>query len=96
MYLIQIKLYTIQFNLRYDEVSNSLKKLLLINGIDEKDFEAMKPVLREFQKNGEIIQPQKLLELEIEGYKEASNVLRIYDDLFYELNTLNKKCICKK
>jgi lysozyme family protein len=78
-------------NLRYDEVSNSLKKLFLINGIDEKDFEAMKPVLREFKKNSEIIQPQKLLELEIEGYKEASNVLRIYDDLFYELNTLNKK-----
>jgi lysozyme family protein len=78
-------------NLKYDEVSPSLKKLFLVNGIDEKDFEAMKPILRDFKKNNELIQPQRLLELEIEGFSEASNVLRLYDDLFYELNTLNKK-----
>ena len=77
-------------NLKYDEISPSMKKLFLINGIGESEFESVKPILKEYKKTGEIIQPQRLLDLGIEGYKEAENLLAVYDNLFYELNTLNK------
>ena len=77
-------------NLKYDEVSPSMGKLMLINGIGEAEFNDMKTILRRYKNDGKIIQPQQLLDLDIEGFKSAGNLVALYDNLFYELNVLNK------
>ena len=77
-------------NLRYDEVSPSLNKLMMMNGIGEAEFQDIKTILKNYKNDGKIIQPQQLLDLEIEGFKSAGNLVALYDNLFYELNTLNK------
>ena len=74
----------------YGKISDSTRNLMHINGIGEKEFSEMKPLLQEFRNRGEIIQPSKLLEADIAGYAPAGDLLNLYSHMFYEINTLNK------
>ncbi len=73
----------------YSKISNSTKNLMTINGIGETEFNAMKPLIKEFKNNG-IIKPTLLFDMELNGNRAAGDLFALHNNLFYEINTLNK------